>query len=88
MTLKQLWGGILIAVGILIAGASGLCSLNLLFESDTYASASWNQFGSMLLLVLMFGGPPFALGVALVFGGARMSRKTSDEQEGRPPGGE
>lgn len=56
----KIFGGILMAVGILIAATSGLCSLVYLF--DAYAQG-------MLVAILLFGGIPFALGVGLIFGG-------------------
>ena len=67
--MKQLAGAILLAVGILIAGASGLCSLAVLFGSGG------SQFGGMIVPVLIVGGIPFALGVALAFGGTAIIRR-------------
>ena len=67
----KIWGGILMAIGILIAGASGICSLSVLFDSE---------FGgdlSILPLVLLFGGIPFAAGVGLIFAGRRLLRNAS-----------
>jgi len=64
--MKQMFGGILMAVGILIAGASGLCSLAVLFGGMGGSDMS------MFPLVLLFGGPPFALGAAMAYAGHRM----------------
>ena len=61
-------GGILIAIGILVAGASGLCSLMVLFSSGEMSGLG------MWPLVLMFGGVPFAAGVGLIFGGRAIIR--------------
>jgi hypothetical protein len=78
--MRQLLGGILIAVGILIAGASGVCSLYMLFTSDTFRSgAGISELLSILPLMLMFGGIPFAAGVALIFGGRSMIRRAREE---------
>lgn len=66
--MKGILGGVLLAAGILIAGASGLCSLAVLFSSSEYAGAG------MLPAVLIFGGIPFALGVAMAFGGRAIIR--------------
>ena len=66
--MKSVLGGILIAVGLLLAGASGLCSLMVLFSSGEMAGLG------MWPLVLMFGGTPFAAGVGLILGGRAMLR--------------
>ena len=79
--MKQLFGGILLAVGILIAGASGVCSLYMISTSDVFRSGSAGELLSMLPLILLFGGPPFALGVGMVFGGRSMIRQTRKERE-------
>jgi hypothetical protein len=77
--MKQLLGGILLAVGILIAGVSGLCSLVVLFSSGEFGGLS------MLPAVLLFGGAPFAIGAGIGFGGwslirhARAERARADE---------
>ncbi|MCJ2184921.1 hypothetical protein MTR62_19850 [Novosphingobium sp. 1949] len=65
--MKALLGGLLMAIGILIAGASGLCSAAL-FVSDLGSTAQ------MLPLVLLFGGMPFLLGIGLTFGGRALIR--------------
>jgi len=65
--MKQLLGGILIAVGILIAGASGLCSMVALFGMGNGAN--------ILPLVLLIGGIPLAVGVGLIFGGRALIRR-------------
>jgi hypothetical protein len=75
--MKQFFGGILLAVGILIAGASGLCSLWVLFMPG-------GEFGgdlSILPLVLLIGGIPFALGTAIAFGGRSLIRQARKERE-------
>ncbi len=66
--MKMLFGGILLAVGLLIAGASGLCSLAVLFSGG---GSDW----SMLPLVGVVGGIPFAVGAGLVFAGQLLIRK-------------
>lgn len=61
-------GGILIAIGILIAGASGLCSLTVLLGSGEFAgSGMWSA-------VLIFGGIPFAVGAAIGYAGYALIR--------------
>jgi hypothetical protein len=73
--MKQLFGGILLAVGILIAGASGLCSLVVLFSSGEFGG------GGMLGAVLLIGGIPFALGAGLAFGGQTLIKQARKERE-------
>ena len=66
--MKQVFGGILMAVGILIAGGSGLCSLMVLFDSGELSG-----FG-MWPLVLLVGGIPFAVGAGIAYGGYALLR--------------
>jgi hypothetical protein len=73
--MKTLFGGILLAIGILIAGASGLCSLAVLFGGGLGGTAG------MLPVVLVVGGIPFALGAALGFGGSALIRQARRERE-------
>jgi hypothetical protein len=70
----MLLGGILLAVGILIAGVSGLCSAAVLFDNG--------EFGGLRMwpAVLMFGGIPFAMGAGLGFGGWALIRKARRER--------
>ena len=62
-------GGILIAVGILIAGLSGLCSLLILLEDIGNSNAQW---GEGLLIVGIVGGIPFLMGAGMIFGGWKL----------------
>jgi hypothetical protein len=61
---KALLGGILLAIGILIAGASGLCSLVMFAGAFTESDP-----GSTIAMVTIVGGPPFLIGVGLFLGG-------------------
>ena len=67
--MKQLFGGILIAAGILIGGASGLCSLAVLFGNGEMTGAS------MLPVVLVIGGLPIVLGVLIGLAGRSLIRQ-------------
>ena len=71
--MKLLFGGILLAIGILIAGASGLCSVAVLFGSG-------GEF-SDLPVVLVVGGIPFAVGAAMGYGGWALIRHARRERE-------
>jgi hypothetical protein len=72
--MKMLFGGILLAVGILIAGASGLCSLAVLFGGGFGGDAS------ILPLVFVIGGIPFAIGAAMAYGGWVLVRQARKER--------
>jgi hypothetical protein len=76
--MKTVLGGILLAVGVLIAGGSGLCSLLVLFSSGGMGGLT------MIPAVLLFGGVPFAIGAGMAFGGhalIRSARKPPDYGE-------
>lgn len=73
--MKQVLGGILLAIGILIAGASGLCSLVMLFESGPYGGSG------MIVPVLIFGGIPFLIGAGMAVGGYALVRSARNERE-------
>ena len=68
--MKTVFGGILMAVGILIAGASGLCSLYMIGMGAFGGGETLTLFP----LVLLFGGIPFAAGVGLIIGGRALIR--------------
>jgi hypothetical protein len=61
--MKETWGGLLLAVGILIAGGSGLCSMAVLFTPGEYSG--WKMWPTVALV----GGIPFAVGTAIALGG-------------------
>ena len=61
----KLLGGILLGVGILIAGLSGLCSLLMMADPSFGRSDGWYW-------VAMFGGIPFAIGMGLLFLGRHL----------------
>jgi hypothetical protein len=73
--MRTLFGGLLLAIGVLIAGASGLCSLAVLFSG----SSEFGRATSMLPMVLIFGGIPFAIGAALIFVGNMLIREGKDD---------
>ena len=69
--MKALFGGLLLAVGALVAGLSGLCTILVIADE---APRSWAAFKEGLPIVLTFGGLPFVVGLALLFGGLRLLR--------------
>lgn len=70
----KIFGGIIVAVGILIAGASGLCSISVLMDSGEFAGPG------MWPLVLIVGGIPFAIGVGLVLAGRSVVRSANRKE--------
>ena len=77
--MKQVFGSILLAVGILIAGGSGLCSLVVLGGGIS------NSFGEVLGIVLIVGGIPFAIGLGLFFTGRALVRQAKLETNEKAP---
>ena len=75
--MKGVFGGILLGVGILIAGASGICTVGAMFMGG-----SAQETLSMAPMVLAFGGIPFAIGAALVYVGRMLLREAKSEREG------
>ncbi|EGD57759.1 hypothetical protein Y88_3085 [Novosphingobium nitrogenifigens DSM 19370] len=67
--MNRLIGGILMAIGILVAGASGICSLTFLWGM---ARGDSNE---LLPLVALFGGLPFLSGIVFIAGGTAMLRR-------------
>jgi hypothetical protein len=74
--MKRFFGGLLVAIGILIAGLSGLCSL-------AFAGLSLFDGGRVHVLdivpivtsALAFGGIPFAIGVGCILGGRALLKQ-------------
>lgn len=77
--MKTLLGGILIAIGLLIACVSGLCSGIMLMVMMGRFSEDPSEFFTLLL----FGGLPFAGGVAMIIGGRALIKHAREEEAGR-----
>jgi hypothetical protein len=76
--MKRVFGSILMAVGILIAGASGLCSLVVI-------QGTANEFGGEFVVqILAMGGIPFGIGLALFFGGRALVRRARADATKKP----
>lgn len=71
----KILGSILMGIGILIAGLSGLCSL-VFFVTEITSLHS--QTGDLIGAVLMVGGIPFAIGAGLFFLGRHLIRKAGE----------
>lgn len=71
--MRKVFGGLLLALGILIAGLSGLCTVMMFTSSGTPVSA--DEILESLPIVLIFGGIPFVMGLGLVFAGRSLLRE-------------
>ena len=70
--MKRLFGGILLAVGILIMTGSGLCSIAVIVM---FVSEGGSEGPGMLMLPLIVGGLPFAIGFGLFYVGKVLLRR-------------
>ncbi len=88
--MKALVGGILLAAGILITCASGLCSmvyfgigLATVVHQHSADEAVTVLFSGLMLWIVV-GGIPLVLGIGLVFAGRRLLRDTGwNRNDGR-----
>ena len=84
--MKGFFGGLLLAIGILIAGASGLCTS--IFDIMALSEARSAEGLSFIVMSLFVGGIPFVIGLGLIFWGrwllrrARAERAVSDRDLG------
>lgn len=72
--MKRLFGGLLLAAGVLIAGASGLCVL-IFFGEETTGGG----YFATLAGVLIVGGIPFGIGTGLFLAGRALLRSAGDQ---------
>lgn len=83
--MSRLFGGILQAAGILIAGASGLCSLVFLGSIIDGNAQFGSELAQILMLVALFGGIPFVIGIAMFRWGRTIVRRAIDENNDQTP---
>jgi len=69
-TVAKLFGAMLMAVGVLIAGLAGLCSAAMIVMMINQPSGA----ASALPLVATFGGVPIVIGVGIFIGGRALWR--------------
>jgi len=76
--MKNVFGGIMMGCGILVAGLAGLCTLlaagSALIDTSTQDA---REFAMMLPAVLIAGGIPLAMGLGLFFGGRALMKSPS-----------
>jgi hypothetical protein len=74
--MRQLFGGLLLALGILIAGLSGLCTLLIVGTSLVDGSSGGEDYG-IGMMALVIGGVPFVVGLGMFFAGRALLRSPS-----------
>ena len=74
--MRNLFAGILMALGVLICGTSGLCTLWFLTISVIGSASAGNlsQIGMALGMAAVVGGIPFAIGLFMYFLGKSANR--------------
>jgi hypothetical protein len=75
MTATRFFGGLLMAAGGLIAVSAGLCSVVVSIMGLGESGSTVEMITSGLPLVLLFGGVPIAIGLALFFIGRGLYRE-------------
>lgn len=75
--MDRLLSGVMMAAGILIAGASGLCSGFFVVMS----LAGPGSDGFFAVMALIIGAPPFGLGLALFFTGRAWARRIAQSRD-------
>jgi hypothetical protein len=71
--MRQFFGALLLAIGILIMTGSGLCTIVIIGMGLT--SMRIGEALSELALPLIVGGVPFLIGLGLFFGGRALLRE-------------
>jgi len=75
--MRRVFGALMIALGILVAGASGLCAS--MFLWPTGSSATTGVSSEIATLVLVITGLPFLAGIFLIIGGYLLVRRRKGE---------
>jgi hypothetical protein len=75
--MRSLFGGLLLGVGILIMTCSGICSLVVVFMGFGEAMRD----PSIIILPLLVGGIPFAIGFGLFWWGRWLLRTVRNDGE-------
>lgn len=78
--MKSVFGGLLMAAGILIAGLSGLCTLTVAGASLFDGGSGSGEVLSMIVAAGIFGGVPFLIGLGLFFAGRALIRSAREPE--------
>jgi len=76
--MRRLFGGLLLGVGVLIMTCSGLCSLVVVVLGIGQAIVD----PSVIMVPLIVGGIPFAIGLGAFLGGRLLLRKGNERDTG------
>lgn len=76
----RLLGGLLLGIGILVAGLSGLCTLVIMVGS----LFSFTANSDMIMIPLVFGGPPLLVGIGLIALGRALLKPAAPQPETKP----
>lgn len=79
--MKWLFGGILLAAGILIAGLSGLCTVLIVGSELMNPSSGPENFTGDIGSDLVIGGVPFVIGLGLLFAGRALLKSARTDQQ-------
>ncbi len=88
MTPAIFFSGLLMVAGVLIAIGAGLCStvVTIMGLASARNSTEFTELLTMgVPMVGLIGGIPFAVGLALFFGGRKWSRSLTGGKAGGPP---
>jgi hypothetical protein len=81
ITATGFFGGLLMAAGGLIAVSAGLCSVVVSVMGLSESGSTTEMITSGLPLVLLFGGIPIAIGLALFFVGLGLYRERPPDRQ-------
>ncbi len=73
--MKELVGGCLLAVGVLIAGLTGLCTLVMMVSVN-----SWRSFGDAIGSIASFFAIPLIIGIGLIVAGRALVHSARRER--------
>ena len=71
--MQKVFGGLFVAVGILVAGLSGLCTILMFTESSSPETYTAESLG----IVAIFGGIPFITGATFIWLGIYLIKNAS-----------
>ncbi len=73
--MSKLMGGIIMGVGLLIAGVSGICSVAVLWDGFSHRGQTGGEYLDFSAAVPLIGGVPFLVGLGLFFWGRTIVRR-------------